>query len=54
MLAVVHAIVRDKEKGVKYDSMRRFSCAFGSYLRVWFSYKKTYNNFEKKLVFLQS
>jgi len=43
MLAVVHAVVREKEteKGVKYDSMRCFSCAFVLYFRVRPSSKKT-------------
>jgi len=41
MLVVVHAVIREKEKDVPCTGC--FSCAFGfgSYFRVWSSYKKT-------------
>jgi len=44
MVAVVHAVVREKNKGIKFDKIDnkgRFSCAFGSYFRVRSSYKTT-------------
>jgi len=43
MLVVFYAVIREKEKGV--PCMGCFSCAFafGSYFRVWSSYKKPKN-----------
>jgi len=42
MLVVLYAVIREKENGV--PCMWCFSCAFafGSYFRVWSSYKKTF------------
>jgi len=46
MLVDFHAVIREEEKGVLGLCRGCFSCAFafGSYFRVWSSYKKTFKN----------